>query len=242
MTERPIPFNTPMVQALLDGRKTQTRRLNGLDQINEAPNDWAVMAHNSESPYWNFVHRTKTAIHGGGIVSIKCPYGTPGDRLWVRETFALWREGFDRRGHVIYRADMKDKDGEDFSRPDLMGSSKWYPSIHMKRGYSRLTLEISEIRVQRLQEISEEDAKAEGITRRDPLPDDYGRNLPCSHCGQRKSQHVGTVRVCFGSHGEIFNSGTFKGGFYWLWESINGPGSWAANPWVWCVSFKKVRP
>lgn len=239
MKERPILFSAPMVSAILDGRKTQTRRIvripeivrsegldNGLTTI-----EW-LDKHESGPGFYAWM----TEYPDEGSASVKCPYGIPGDRLWVRETW-----GYVGGSEYLYQQRSQDLGFRaDWNALDPIPGGKWRPSIHMPRWASRLTLEITEIRVQRLQEISEEDAKAEGITRRDPLPDDYGRNLPCSHCGQRKSQHVGTVRACFGSHGEIFNSGTFKGGFSWLWDSINGAGSWAANPWVWCVSFKKV--
>lgn len=192
MKERPILMTPANAQKCHDGTKTQTRRIVKLNHAGRAV-------------------RAGRNWHLDDPDAVKaCPYGQPGDRLWVRETFALWREGFDRRGHVIYRADMKDKAGEDFSRPDLIGLSKWYPSIHMPRLACRTVLEITEIRVQRLQEISEEDAIAEG-------------------CQLTISFHESRTY-------------TAREQFLTLWESINGAGSWAANPWVWCVSFKKVQP
>jgi hypothetical protein len=212
--ERPILFSGPMVQAILAGRKTQTRRIisspsqkhDCIALVDYGHGFWPYLSDDGES----------SITDDGNETPIKCPYGAPGVRLWVRETFALWREGFDRRGHVVYRADMKDKAGEDFSRPDLMGLSKWYPSIHMKRVYSRITLEITEIRVQRLQEISEEDAKAEGVS----------VNLTAVLATEGRA----SASVCHTS------------AYIKLWDSINGERSWAANPWVWCVSFKRVQP
>lgn len=214
MRERPILFSGPMVQALLDGRKTQTRRV--VSSPSKKHDEFTLLEH--EKGWWPYLSDDgeSSITDDGNETPIDCPYGVPGDRLWVRETFALWREGYDRRGHVVYRADMKDKAGEDFSQPDLMGLSKWYPSIRMKRVYSRLTLEITEVRVQRLQEISEEDAKAEGVS----------VNLTAVLATEGR---VGS-RVCHTS------------AYIKLWDSINGAGSWAANPWVWAITFMPVRP
>lgn len=212
MKERPILFTPANALKCHDGTKTQTRRI-----LKHQPGKFVHIEYDERKgwQYWWDVGTSGMPDVSQEYAPLKCPYGHPGDRLWVREAFALWREGFDRRGHVIYRADMKDKAGEDFSRPDLMGLSKWYPSIHMKRIYCRTVLEITEIRVQRLQEISEEDAKAEGA-----YPPPAGTDDDGAH----------------------FDSGTCRDGFIDLWRSINGPGSWAANPWVWCVSFKRVQP
>lgn len=139
MRERPILFNGEMVRAILDGRKTQTRRV-------------------IKNPEW----REEGEIEPGGIcvpgshhyeLQNKCPYGKPGDRLWVRETFEPYCQGT-----VLYRAtdsDRKNNWGGD--------SHKWKPSIHMKRWMSRINLEITNVREERVQDISEEDAKAEGV-------------------------------------------------------------------------------
>lgn len=210
MKETGLLMTPENAQKCFDGTKTQTRRLNGLNHINESPDYWAVMAHDPAGLYWSFVHRTKSVKHGGGIVEIKCPYGVPGDRLWVREPSHIcngaqrWKDGT-----VLYRGEHGVTIGGTYV--DL---AKWTPSIHMKRIYCRSVLELTDIRVQRLQEISEEDAKAEGCQRweyKNPVTDED-------------------------------DFGMARDGFIDLWLSINGPGSWAANPWVWCLSFKKVRP
>ena len=123
MKERPIIFSTPMVKAILDGRKTQTRRV-----IKDQP---PLSMRDMFKPK-----------------NLKCPYGQVGDRLWVRETF----KPYNCMGGFAYKADG-----------DLSTGFPWKPSIHMPRGASRITLEITESRAERLQDISEEDAKAEGV-------------------------------------------------------------------------------
>lgn len=213
MTERPILFSGPMVRAILAGTKTQTRRV-----VKGAPS-WATDAGVSYfTPEGMQSFRGRHPEHGPVEKFIRCPYGGPGDRLWVRET---WQEFFsdelpanrrdgrpgrmgiparpDRKSVVAYRAD-----GELAHPRD--GQANWRPSIHMPRWASRMTLEVTEVRVQRLQEIGEEDAKAEGI--------------------------VATLNP--------------RASFAILWDSINGKGKriephpWESNPWVWAVSFKRA--
>lgn len=135
MKERPILFSAPMVRAILEGRKTQTRR---------------VIKPQPES------HLDPDSVKGAwesGFIDVKCPYGQPGDRLWVRETFAWLPDGLNadqNHGRYHYRADG-----------DL--AVKWQPSIHMPRIASRITLRIKDVRVERLQDISDADALAEGV-------------------------------------------------------------------------------
>ncbi|MFN3076871.1 MAG: hypothetical protein ABT940_08345 [Alphaproteobacteria bacterium] len=235
MKETPLLFTPENAQKCFDGTKTQTRRLNGLDQFNALPDRWRIEG--------------KTFAFDGGFDYVpvpKCPYGLVGDRLWVREQWAIGVS----TGNSWHSEDGPIKamvEPQRYQRRYAGAGTdgffgKWRPSIHMNRWACRSFLDLTEIRVQRLQEISEEDAKAEGVTMRGPLPDDWHRSRPCFHCGQRKSQHVGTVSACFGGYGTVFNPNSFVGGFHCLWESINGPGSWAANPWVWCLSFKRVNP
>ena len=134
--ERPVLFKGEMVRAILEGQKTQTRRI--------------------VKPPWKIVvHDNGQALTGNGWLSeLDNPYGQSGDRLWVRETFAIHPED----GSKIYRADR----GGDYQGA-AQGDFKWKPSIFMPRWASRLTLEIVRVRVERLQDISEEDAKAEGV-------------------------------------------------------------------------------
>ena len=193
MKERPIIFGGPMVRAILDGSKTQTRRIVKLrdgslaqdedipahgecDGLVIPPPDY-VMDFSKTFPQWQ---------------NRPCPYGKPGDHLWVRETFSLGTSQT-----VTYKADFPDS------------CTIWKPSIHMPRWASRITLEVVSVRVERLQDISEEDAKAEGAA-------------------IMKHDAIG-----WHSH---------KRGFQSLWESINGPGSWEANQWVWVVEFKRIQP
>lgn len=208
MKERPILFSAPMVRALLDGSKTQTRRVC-------KPAQAASLSH---------VVRGCMGFFGDeeGDVSFKSPYGEPGDRLWVKETHLAWWSldpenptGKRKFSHVAaFRADGY----------ELQGDEKWIPSIHMRRAASRITLEITDVRVERLQDISHDDALAEGVydgkACRCDQPLDFVRS--CGNCGGRLVDAVDR---------------------YWLlWETINGAGSWDLNPWVWVVVFKKITP
>lgn len=192
MKERPILFSAPMVRAILEGRKTQTRRVvkppkwSDADEIFFIGNDSIAVPDDDHADYF-----------------IACPYGQPGDRLWVRETFRLFDSSecgcYDLcnclryHGRPVYRATADD------------GESKWTPSIHMPRWASRILLEITGVRVERLQDISESDCCAEG-------------------CGSPITRDLK------------------KPQFMALWQSINGPDSWDANPWVWVVEFKVLKP
>lgn len=210
MKERPILMSASMVRAIIDGTKTQTRRA-----VRGAPS----------RVFWNPIVMNG---HGGWCdehgLPVRCPYGHTGDRLWVRET---WQAFFDdevpedrprgprhtmgiparpdRKSFVFYKAD-----GPGPVHPDGY-AAQWCPSIHMPRKYSRITLEITDVRVERLQDISEADAAAEGA-RPTLAPLD--------------SVRLGAV-------------GTAKEGFRQIWESINGAGSWDKNPWVWVVEFRR---
>lgn len=167
--ERPILFSGPMVRAILDGRKTQTRRM--------IKPDWSRCL-DLDDP-----DDRKAAVE-------RCRHGKLGDRLWVRETFAI------HGGEIAYAA----------TDQHLVGCDRWKPSIHMPRRASRIVLEIAGVRVERLNEISRGDAMAEGCPHSNLA---YGQN-PCDW-------------------------------FRELWKSTNGPESWAANPWVWVIEFRKTE-
>jgi hypothetical protein len=139
MKERPILFNGDMVKAILDGRKTQTRR-----PIKDLPECTIIDAKRAEID--RDPHMAEWLLK-----TLKCPFGQPGDRLWVRETWAH-HEG--AVGGIIFKARCPE---------NLAKAKKWHPSIHMPRWASRITLENDEIRVERVQDITEEDAKAEGF-------------------------------------------------------------------------------
>lgn len=187
MKERPILFSAPMVRALLAGTKTQTRRV-----VKPQPEQGCIGHFGPGNP---FIRGERDAT--------RCPYGQPGDRLWVREAFMhepadyCWEASVSipcRPASTVYRADFHE------SQP----GEGWKPSIHMPRSLSRILLEVTAVRVEQLQDISESDAMAEGCYT-DPACPAY----------------------------DAYRS---------LWEQINGPGSWDANPWVWVVEFKRVTP
>lgn len=189
MKERPILFSGPMVRALLEGRKTQTRRVVKYKNIRQTPPMGKMFS-------------------GGFEGDSICPYGQPGDRLYVRET---WKQAFpvtDYSYGVIYAADK----WQSLGMAEYCGG--WKPSIHMPRWASRITLEIVSVRVERVLNISEADARAEGVE-----PEIDGWNLK----------------------GEVY---AYWKGFAILWDSINkkrGFG-WEKNPWVWIIEFKRIQP
>lgn len=200
--DRPILFNGEMVRAILDGRKTQTRRIAKVT---------------SEGCQEGFI----TPLAGFVPRSIKnhisyCPFGKPGDRIWVRETWSKSKQPY-LSGHIFYRADGE-TNGKQLALSYVERESKWRPSIHMPRWVSRILLEVTNVRVERLQDISEEDARLEGITDGGCL--NCGGNEPCG-CSDPKPDA--------------------RDSFMWLWESINGQGSWIDNPWVWVIEFKVIE-
>lgn len=206
MSEKPILFSDPMVRAILSGQKTQTRRV-----VNPYPPAQRGILPYLPSSIVDQQDGTFAAYTDGRKAKeFRCPYGLPGDRLWVRECHAIVPRTAYRAStgvHQVLRPD-DDHDAAVF-RADWERSepSRWRPSIHMPRWACRLALEIVSIRVERLKDISEEDAEAEGVCT--PL--------------------VG--------HDDDFARGCFRE----LWESINGAESWAANPWVWVIEFRRVQ-
>jgi hypothetical protein len=202
MKERPILFSAPMVRALLEGRKTMTRRVvkphrlwkcHSICAPEKAADSWAVWFHYPETD------------RVGHLVD--CPYGKPGDRLWVRETWAC--NPYDDR--LWYRASESLPDSAEY------GPLGWRPSIFMPRAFSRITLEITDVRVQRLQEISEDDALAEGVEADRRGWKDYFGGESC----------LGFASTSFAS----------------LWDSINARRGfgWDANPWAWALSFRRIE-
>lgn len=191
--ERPILFSGEMVRAILEGRKTQTRRI-----VKPAlRNDTEMRFFQDEQPTY------------------LCPYGKAGDLLWVRETWAeicyneCGCDGGECLDHgFVYKADTpNDKYPGEWPNEFLPEEvpCRWRPSIHMPRSASRILLEITDVRVERLQDISEEDAKAEGVEWMHSLLEPT----------------------------ESFSE---------LWQSINGSESWANNPFVWAITFKRIQP
>ena len=220
MIERPILFSGPMVRAILEGRKTQTRRIavtkrSGIDFIGGGPKDGPDW---NDPACWGFEDGNTGlwwALRGDEQCNqLPCPYGSIGDRLWVRETHLAW-----------WKLDEANPDGPRvFSHVaayaadgyELEPGEKWIPSIHMLRAASRITLEITGVRAERLQSISESDARAEGVT----IADHHMRGY-CAGAYRTPS-----IRA-----------------FHDLWDSLNaarGHG-WDANQWVWVVEFRRIE-
>lgn len=211
MKERGMIFNAEMVRAILDGRKTQTRRPANPSTAN-------LLDLQGQYPHKKY--------------NISCPFGAVGDRIWVRETFqgplipedelseflGVNPDKFESPAYCEYAADGGPRpeyvDADDNTRHG------WRPAIHMPRWASRITLEITDVRVERLHSISERDALREGLFQ-----------LPASgrYCLQPGMQYFGMA-----SH-------SAKEVYSWLWASIYGEESWAANPWVWVIEFKRVE-
>lgn len=187
MKERGMIFNDEMVRAILGGNKTQTRRI-----VEEKFYGRAVAAE---------------------LLAKHCPYGQPGDRIWVRETYRVHSKATDV-ATLVYRASVRNSWTEQTHRVpvDVCNkpvSEKWTPSIHMPRWASRILLEITDVRVERLHDMSEADAKAEGAT-----PATYKITPP-----------EAVYRVGFGD----------------IWRSIYGQDNWLSNPWVWVIEFKRIQ-
>ncbi|WP_337046067.1 hypothetical protein [Serratia bockelmannii] len=223
MKERPVIFNGEMVRAILDGRKTQTRRV----IANVSPDNCIPLQKQTKTKDGIYTHVMDAPMYE------LCHFGKVGDRLWVRETWSdVNLEGIPA---VAYRADgdvFSPMDDESFldeygafnyedHRVTKYHFAAWYsdliegiegvwrPSIHMPRWASRIKLEITAVRVERLNDISEEDAKAEGVA---------------------PSQHIITPPEAL-----------YRVGFLKLWQSIYGAESWSANPWVWVIEFRRVE-
>lgn len=212
MKERPILFNGPMVRAILEGLKTQTRRL--VKPVHAR----TMCSRRGMDGFGNFIDGSLMAK----AISESSPFGEPGDRLWVRET---WQPFF--KDGAIYLADAGtfrlNANSEETAKKQW---PNWKPSIHMPRRFSRITLEIVSVRVERLQSISEEDAWAEGCRR--GYKTDNGGYFPAEEPNGKGNGTIG-----WDSAREWYVD---------LWDSINGSGSWDSNPLVWVIEFKRMMP
>lgn len=227
--ERPILFSGAMVRAILEGRKTQTRRV-----VKPQP-DFVTNYHNPG--------RNRTPYVGGSVDPqlIRCPCGQPGDRLWVKETFKHTGNSWWGSEPDFVSASITYKEGGEFRRCGNYESftkapiekwwnvskAVWKPSIFMRREFSRITLEIVSVRVERVQEITDKDAEAEGAH-------PYPFMSTMLNVSTRKFDVIPNFH---------------RRAYAELWDSINGKRkegkpdySWAANPWVWVVEFKPVAP
>lgn len=217
-------FNEYQVRAILDGRKTQTRRIMKVQPVLNGS------FYEVYGAGWVRSMKSVPAIPGHSLAS-NCPFGLVGDRLWVRETWGVVSHELDEdgriqpwspdrpataihempfgngyySGHAIYAADGDFTWGDDDGYED--GRSCWKPSIHMPRAACRILLEVTGVRVERLRDLSEDDAKSEGIT-------------PPS--------------------GGVLPGWEYRINFRDLWMSIYGSDNWEANPWVWVIEFKVV--
>lgn len=230
MKQYPILFSTAMVQAILAGRKTRTRRIMKpqVELCNHKAFTYAPWKDDptkfvesfSDKGFWYCQLCGNGTGNSNEFKGIKFPYGQVGDVLWVRETWCIIPHGPDSFGPYLYKSMGDEPYG------------KWKPSIHMPKSVCRLYLQITDIRVERLNEISEEDAKAEGlaclskdggITYKYGIPDKDG--LPGIDNHGWPWQEWNTKPV------EAFKT---------LWGKVNGLDSWQANPWVWVITFKRI--
>lgn len=241
MKLHPILYSTPMVQAILDDRKNQTRRLTGLEFINQNPEQWEFARY----PNINEGIKEGTTIEGalfdclktGDDITIACPYGQPGDVLWVRESFyayGIWRKVFNvkKEKFVWEFTDMTNSMGYDYHyeaslqegdieiathRNEIEG---WYkrPSLFMPRHACRTYLKVKSIRVERIQDIIDGDAVAEGI------------EFIKGNGGVGYKNYLVENQLC-----------APEASFMSLWQKINGYESWQANPWVWVIEFEKTE-
>ena len=204
---KPILFKAEMVRAILEGRKTQTRRI----VKPQASRDCGI--YHRPDGQWVFTQCAGVAV----CEPFSAPLGQPGDQLWVKETWRTYASldhvkpsKIGRGAAIEYAAGGNSIDDD----CDLYGmADKWRSPLFMVEWMSRITLELTAVRCERLQDISEADAYDEGVT------DSWPKSLP--------------YISAFGGRAVINNYAA-------LWKSINGPDSWAANPWVWCYSFKKI--
>ncbi len=192
-------FNAEMVRAILDGRKTQTRR-----PIKWKQTRCTEIGERDDGSYWPWSEDCENCCDYWH----PCPFGEVGDRIWVRETWARYNIGQDSHD-MAYRATTP---------KDWPEEGRWRPSIHMPRWASRITLEITGVRVERLNDISEEDARAEGII-------DGG----CLTCGEPEPCGCSDPRP------------DATDAFARLWQSIYGEENWFDNPWVWVIEFRRIE-
>ncbi|HBX5351803.1 TPA: hypothetical protein QIW90_000359 [Klebsiella variicola] len=242
MKERGMIFNGEMVRAILDGRKTQTRRT-----VKPQP-DEDGLAKVTNGPWVD----TSERIY-------RCPFGSIGDRIWVRETWATlgnedgccvdWEgnlcKGDERSAARIYRASCEQSSGDYglWSIPDdaywkphtkeHKFEGAWRPSIHMPRWASRILLEITDVRVERLNAISEEDAQREGVH-----TEVWDQTVVARNYAARDEffQFWSEDMPHYVEMNQLYQSS-----FRSLWESIYGAENWLANPWVWVIEFKRVE-
>ncbi len=268
LRERPILFSAPMVRAVLDGTKTQTRRVVKLPHENPL-GKWEALPWGGPNggrtrsgetlPAQMVIGHSRT----GDILG--CPYGQPGDRLWVREThfaFGRWETRYSakKRRDEWHFVDMTLECGHaylydaDHPRPQPLAGKrdggvtpKWWkrPAIFMPRAASRIALEVAGVRVERLQEISETDAVAEGC-KAEPFPGPWWqgyKRMPDGELVHQQATGESPPDWMVEPHRMRDMSSlnrSAKDAFQTLWGQINGPDSWTSNPWVWVIAFQRL--
>lgn len=238
MKERPMIFNAEMVRAILDGRKTQTRRIMKNQPVLNG-NLYEVFG-----AAWSKGVTSVPAVPGHSL-STRCPFGEVGDRIWVRETFqgplipedelseflGANPDKFESPAYCEYAADGGPRpeyvDADDNTRHG------WRPAIHMPRWASRITLEITGVRVERLNDISHDDAGREGIHTEVWDQTVVARNYAAE---DEFFQFWSESMPHYVEMNELF-----RVSFHSLWQSIYGEESWQANPWVWVIEFKRIE-
>lgn len=218
MKERPILFSGPMVRAILSGQKTVTRRA-----MKHQPCRQPVMVPNGGANFWSNPLYIEGAMMGSQ--NHGCPYGQPGDRLWVREAWladaqldSIAPRDLSQGEPILYPADGNVRQ----TGCAMVSQGRGRPSIHMPRWASRILLEVTDVRVERLQDISEDQCIAEGIEGCIP-----GCQSPYDGDGAPECDCMNL---------------SYEDSFQALWTSINGAKSWSSNPWVWVVEFKRIQP
>lgn len=229
VTSRPILFSTEMVREILAGCKTQTRRI-----IKNANPNWhftgdtlEVVGINKHAQVAHF--HEHTCEPDSDYYKFKCPYGSRGDILWVRETW--WKPHMSGQfpdisdnGKYHYKADYNDEGIGSRPAPYFPPFDKWKPSIHMPKEACRIELRITDIRVERLHSLNENDAKREGV--------EYVKNFP----------PLNGYRNYLMERGHVADAGlSAKASFETLWAKINGQKSWNENPFVWVIQFERTE-
>lgn len=219
MKSSPILFSGPMVRALLDGCKTQTRRILKVQPRNVIHKDLRDDGYGAMRFLW--LRQTGPALDEHVEESLICPYGVPGDLLWVRETCCT-----DWTDRPIYKAN-----GGSAREAGYAEEPRWRPSIHMPRWASRLTLRLTDVRVERVQDASHLDILAEGVR----IPADADGGVMLELTGKSPPAKFLT-KAQLGDERAILRA-------HWasLWENTNGPGAWERNDWVWALTFDVIR-
>lgn len=209
MDLHPIIFTGGNVLSILSGQKTQSRRILKAPHLNQAD----VFAFDKSRGKWEMGETHQGPVAHVGYV--RCPYGVPGDRLWVKETFRIF--GGDEYAYQQRIEDVR-------YRADVLGAFEqevWRPSIYMPLWASRLTLEVLDVRIERLQRITEIDAKAEGVR-------PFFETFP----GIGRDQRL--------TSGELAADAEHRASYAVLWDEINEyRATWKSNPWVWCLTFRR---